>query len=77
MKISKSGTYSMKDKDALKKYLIEKWVFNEVWEISWSKVTWLVENWTIDEATAKELLEYKDSRRVSVSKQKADKKEDE
>ena len=77
MKISKSGTYSMKDKEALKKYLIEKWVFNEVWEISWSKVTWLVEDWTIDEATANELLEYKDSRRVSVSKQKKDKEEEE
>lgn len=33
MKISKSGNYSMKDKAKLKEYLIEKWVFNEVWDI--------------------------------------------
>ena len=77
MKISKSGSYSMKDKEALKKYLIEKWVFNEVWDISRSSVTKLVEDWTIDEATANELLEYKDSRRVSISKQKKDKEEEE
>jgi len=77
MKISKSGNYSMKDKPALKKYLIEKWVFNEVWDISWSSVAKMVEDWTIDEATANELLEYKDSRRVSVSKKKEDKKEEE
>ncbi len=77
MKISKAGTYSMKDKEALKKYLIEKWVFNEVWDVSWSSVSKLVEDWTIDETTANELLEYKDSRRVSVSKQKKDKEEEE
>jgi hypothetical protein len=63
----------MKDKPALKKYLIEKGVFNEVWDISWSSIWKLVEDWTIDEATANELLEYKDSRRVSVSKKKEDK----
>ena len=73
MKISKSGNYSMKDKSALKKYLIEKGVFNEVWDISRSSVTKLVEDWTIDEETANELLEYKDFRRASVSKKKEDK----
>lgn len=77
MKISKSGTYSMKDKEALKKYLIDKWIFNEVLDVSRSSVTKLVEDWTIDEATANELLEYKDSRRVSVSKQKKNKEEEE
>ena len=67
----------MKDKPALKKYLIVKGVFNEVWDISWSSVAKMVEDWTIDETTANELLEYKDSRRVSVSKKKEDKKEEE
>lgn len=75
VRISKSGNYSMKNKDALKKYLIDKWVFNEVWDISWSKISWLVENWTIDEATVKDLLEYKDSWRVTVSRKKEEKGE--
>jgi hypothetical protein len=77
VKITKSGNYSIKDKESLKKYLIEKWVFNEVWDISRSKVTWLVEDWIIDEETAKNLLEYKDSWRVSVSKKKEEKKDEE
>ena len=77
VKISKWGNYSIKDKESLKKYLIEKWLFNEVWDISWSKVNWLVEDWTIDEETAKNLLEYKDSWRVSVSKKKEEKKDEE
>ena len=77
MKISKAESYSMKDKSALKKYLIEKGVFNEVWDISWSSIWKLVEDWTIDKATANELLEYKDSRRVSISKNKEEKKEEE
>lgn len=77
MKISKSGNYSMKDKTKLKEYLIEKWVFNEVWDVSWGKINWLVEDWTIDDETAKELLEYKDSYRVSISKKKEEKKEEE
>ena len=77
MKISKSGIYSMKDKPALKKYLIEKWVFNEVWDVSRSSVSKMVEDWTIDQETADKLLEYKDSWRVSVSKKKEDKKENE
>ena len=67
----------MKDKVKLKEYLIEKWVFNEVWDISWGKINWLVEDWTIDDKTAKELLEYKDSYRVSVSKKKEEKIEEE
>ena len=67
----------MKDKAKLKEYLIEKWVFNEVWDISWGKINWLVEDWTIDDETAKELLEYKDSYRVSISKKKEEKKEEE
>ena len=77
MKISKSENYSMKDKSALKKYLIEKGVFNEVWDISWSSIAKMVEDWTIDETTANELLEYKDSRRVSVSKKKEERTKEE
>jgi hypothetical protein len=77
MKITKTGNYSMKDKNALKQYLIDKWVFNEIWEVSWGKVNGLVEDWIIDEETSKELLEYKDSWRVSVSKKKEEKKEGE
>ncbi len=73
MKITKTWNYSMKDKPALKKYLIEKWVFNEVWDVSRSSVTKMVEDGTIDEKTAKELLEYKDSWRVSISKKKEEK----
>jgi hypothetical protein len=73
MKITKTGNYSMKDKSALKQYLIDKWLFNEIWEVSWWKVNGLVEDWTIDDETAKELLEYKDSWRVSVSKKKEEK----
>ena len=67
----------MKDKAKLKEYLIGKWVFNEVWDISWGKINWLVEDWTIDDETAKELLEYKDSYRVSISKKKEEKIEEE
>ena len=39
-------------------------------DISWGKINWLVEDWTIDDETVEELLEYKDSYRVSVSKKK-------
>ena len=54
-----------------------KCIFNEVWDVSWSSIWKLVEDWTTDEVTANELLEYKDSRRVSISKNKEEKKEEE
>ena len=70
VKVSKWINYSIKDKEAIKQYAINNWIFTEVWEVNKTKFVEKVKNWEISEEDTKALLDEKDSYTVSASKRK-------
>jgi hypothetical protein len=44
VKVSKWINYSIKDKEAIKQYAINKWMFTEVWEVNKTKFWYLFSN---------------------------------
>ena len=77
VKVSKWINYSIKDKEAIKQYAINNWMFTEVWEVNKTKFVEKVKNWEISEEDTKALLDEKDSYTVSASKRKDLPKEEE
>lgn len=68
--ISKSDSYSAKDKDELKKFLAEQGLLEDAIEIPYYKLNTLVKNQKLTPEQIQTYLTKKDSRRITPSKKK-------
>ena len=68
--ISKSDSYSAKDKDELKKFLAEQGLLEDAIEIPYYKLNTLVKNQKLTPEQIQMYLTKKDSRRITPSKKK-------